>query len=159
MAPSNRHAKHGVTLVEVMFAGSLLALAVVSIFEGVGICTRIAHENAQFLVADAYAHDLAWKRTLESYSVLNNLLLSHNGSPFTETISSNAAPKLWFQESPPVSYTTFSWPRNSSGEEEKTGIIISVDVEWGPRGKRLRLSTASHTVQAFKSGIGLEAGQ
>lgn len=158
MGRPNRHAKRGLTLIEVMLAGSLLALCVISIYEGIGLGTRIAHENAQYLVADAYAHDLAWKRFNESYSSLNNLCISRAGASIIETISSNAVPALWIPNSPPRSYTTLTWPRNSSGVEEKTGVIISVDVEWGPPGNRHRLSTSSHTASIFKSGFGQEDG-
>ena len=34
--------RRGVTLVEVMLAGALLALAVISLFEGIGVAARIA---------------------------------------------------------------------------------------------------------------------
>ena len=87
--------RRGVTLVEVMLAGALLALAVISLFEGIGVAARIARENAQVLQADAYAHDLAWKRFNESYSALNSLVLSRNGNPIAENVASNAAPARW----------------------------------------------------------------
>ena len=150
--------RSGVTLIEVMLAASILALAALTLFEGIGVCSRIIHENAQFLVADAFAHDLAWKRAHESYAALNTLVLSRNGSPLVENLSSNAVPALWRTDAVPQSRTTFTWPRNASGAEEKNGVVITVDVEWGPARNRRSLSTAAHPVQAFVSGIGREDG-
>ena len=154
-----RQAKKGVTLIEVMFAGAILALVAVSLFDGIGVASRIAHENAQFLVADAYAHDLAWKRSRESYSALSALLTARNGGTITETLSSNAVPALWRSDAPPVSYTRLSWPRSASGAEEKIAVVIDVDVEWGARTRRHRLSSMSHAVRAYHSGIGEENTQ
>ena len=153
------HSKRGVTLIEVMFAGAILAMVSVALFEGIGVAARVAHENAQFLQADAYAHDLAWKRSRESYSALGALLQARNGAPISETLSSNAVPALWRSDAPPVSYTTLSWPRNAAGVEEKTAVLIDVDVEWGAPNRRFRLSSMSHAVRALHSGIGEEAAR
>ena len=54
-----RKARRGATLVEVMLAAAILALMVLSLFEGIAVSARIAHENAEYLQADAYAFDLA----------------------------------------------------------------------------------------------------
>lgn len=142
----------GFTLIEAMVAGSILALVALILFEGIGVCTRIAHENAQFLVADAYAHDLVWKRYNEDYAKLVVLL----DRQFDENISSNAAPSLWIQNSPAVSHTRLSRPRTATGSTDPNGLVISVDVEWGAADARRMLSTSGHEVSIYKSGVGRE---
>lgn len=141
-------AKGGFTLVETMLAGSLLALAVVSLFEGIGVCARIGHENAQYLQADAYAHDLTWKRYNESYANLKSAYDLNKNAAIVENISSNAAPALWLASSAARSYTTFS---RLAGDTAGSGLVITVDVEWGPAGRRRRLSTSGHAASIFKS--------
>lgn len=147
MRRASRRTKGGFTLVETMLAGALLALAVVSLFEGIGVCARIGHENAQYLQADAYAHDLAWKRYNESYANLKNAYDLSRGQPIVENISSNAAPALWLSSSVPRSRTTFSRLTGDTG----AGLVITVDVEWGPSGRRRSLSSSGHVASIFKS--------
>ena len=97
-----RRGRGGATLIEVMLAAAILSLMVLALFEGIAVSARIARENAEYLQADAYAFDLAWKRFNESYGALRS-------------------------------------------------VLISVDVEWGARRARRRLSS-SHTATVFKGG-------
>ena len=143
-----RNAERGVTLVEVMLAASILALTVLAVFEGIAVSARIARENAEYLQADAYAFDLAWKRYNESYSALRNLVSER---PFDENIVSNAAPMLYNKTSPAQSHTTITRVVDSSNTSVELGVLISVDVEWGAAGARRHLS-ATHTAKVFKSG-------
>ena len=143
-----RKAERGVTLVEVMLAASILALTVLAVFEGIAVSARIARENAEYLQADAYAFDLAWKRYNESYSALRNLA---SGRSFDENIVSNAAPMLYRKTSPAQSHTTITRIVDSSNTSVELGVLISVDVEWGAEGARRHLST-THTATVFKSG-------
>ena len=55
-------ARRGVTLVEVMLAGSIIVLASLAIFEGIIVSARIAHENAEILKAEAVVWDAVWKK-------------------------------------------------------------------------------------------------
>lgn len=158
MTRTFQRAKSGVTLVETLLAGAILALTSLTLFEGIGMCTRIAHENAQFLVADAYAHDLAWKRFNEDYIQLKTLLGKQDTVNFNETISSNAAPTLWSSSSPAKSCTTLSRPKAENGTIDPNGLLISVDVEWGPSNSRRTLSSSAHSISIYKSGIGREDG-
>ena len=73
-SPRTCRLKRGVTFIEVMLAASILALTVLAVFEGIAVSARIARENAEYLQADAYAFDLAWKRYNESYGALRNLV-------------------------------------------------------------------------------------
>ena len=62
-------ARRGVTLVEVMLAGSIAVLLTLACLEGVIVSTRIAHENSQLLAAEAYAWDTAWRWLNKPYDV------------------------------------------------------------------------------------------
>lgn len=140
------------TLVEVMLAASIFALMVLAVFEGIAVSARIARENAEYLQADAYAFDLAWKRYNESYSALRNFVSASSPEKnIDENITEEAAPMLYRTEKPAVSHTTIrriSDPGNASME---LGLLISVDVEWGVEGARRHLS-ATHTATVFKGG-------
>ena len=142
-----RNAERGVTLVEVMLAASILALTVLAVFEGIAVSARIARENAEYLQADAYAFDLAWKRYNESYGALRKLVSER---PFDENIVSN--PMLYRKDSPAKSHTTIRRITNPSDTSVEFGVLISVDVEWGAEGARRHLS-ATHTATVFKSGV------
>ena len=131
-----------------MLAASILALTVLAVFEGIAVSARIARENAEYLQADAYAFDLAWKRYNESYSALRNLA---SGRSFDENIVSNAAPMLYRKTSPAQSHTTITRIVDSDNTSVELGVLISVDVEWGAEGARRHLST-THTATVFKSG-------
>ena len=149
-----RKSRRGVTLVEVMLAASILALMVLALFEGIAVSARIARENAEYLQADAYAFDLAWKRYNESYGALRNFVSA--ASPertFDENITEDAAPLLYHTEAPAVSHTTITRVSDPSDASVELGILISVDVEWDSSrsGVRRRLSS-THTATVFKGG-------
>lgn len=145
-SPRTRRSKSGVTLVEVMLAASILALMALSLFEGVAVAARIARENAEYLQADAYAFDLAWKRYNESYMALRNLTATPD-----ENITEEAAPMLYRTGSPAVSHTTITRVVDPNDASVELGLIISVDVEWGLPNARRRLSS-THTATVFKGG-------
>ena len=151
--PRTRRAKRGVTLIEVMLAASILALMVLSLFEGIAVSARIARENAEYLQADAYAFDLAWKRYNENYSSLRNLMGKNQTQVElpSEEITEEAAPMLYRAGSAAQSYTTIKRVMDPSDASVELGILISVDVEWGASGARRRLSS-THTATVFKGG-------
>ena len=150
-----RRAKRGVTLVEVMLAASILALMVLALFEGIAVSARIARENAEYLQADAYAFDLAWKRYNESYQALRNFA---TGAVQTEIITEEAAPMLYRAGSTAKSYTTIRRITDPTDSSVELGVLISVDVEWGAAGARRRRSGPGGDlddrkwVKVFKSG-------
>ena len=149
-----RSRARGVTFIEVMLAAALLALMVLALFEGIAVSARIARENAEYLQADAYAFDLAWKRYNESYSALRGLIPATSQDrerTFNENISSNAAPMLYRLGAPARSYTTIRRICDSSDESVELGILISVNVEWGEADARRWLSS-THTATVFKGG-------
>ena len=147
-----RKARRGVTLIEVMLAASILALMVLSLFEGIAVSARIARENAEYLQADAYAFDLAWKRYNESYGALRNFVsMTSPMRTFDENIAEDAAPLLYHTGTPAVSHTTITRIPDPADASIELGILISVDVEWDSSGVRRRLSS-THTATVFKGG-------
>ena len=136
-----------------MLAASILALMVLSLFEGIAVSARIARENAEYLQADAYAFDLAWKRYNENYSSLRNLMGKNQTQVElpSEEITEEAAPMLYRAGSAAQSYTTIKRVMDPSDASVELGILISVDVEWGASGARRRLSS-THTATVFKGG-------
>lgn len=142
----DRSYARGATLIEVMLAASIFMLMVLALFEGIAVAARIARENAEYLQADAYAFDLAWKRYNESYLALRGLSATPD-----EEITEEAAPMLYRAGSPAVSHTTITRIADPNDASVELGLLISVDVEWGAANSRRRLS-ATHTAKVFKSG-------
>lgn len=145
----DRSRARGVTLIEVMLAASIFALMVLALFEGIAVSARIARENAEYLQADAYAFDLAWKRYNENYQLLRNFA---TGTVLTETIAEEAAPMLYREDSPAVSHTTITHVLDPADSTTELGILISVDVEWGMAGARRRRSGSSAEAESGTQG-------
>jgi len=139
--------RKGFTLVECMLASAILGFAATMLFQGVGVFSRIAHENAQLLVAEAIAWDAAWKRFNESYA---NLVSGETTD--WRNLSESAAPALCGYDTAPkvkvdVALTTSAgWRENMK--------VITADVEWGPAERRLRLSDAGHAVRICRGPLG-----
>ena len=161
-------ARRGVTLVEVMVAGMLLSFLAIGLFEGSAFAARLAKENAEYLAADAFAFDLAWKRFHEDYSKLKAIAQQNNGAgkAYVETISASAVPALVrntktttssktkvASTSPdaPTARTTICAAKNQSGTTDDSAITITVDVEWGPSTSRRHRS-----VTVYRSERGQE---
>ena len=150
--PRTHRAKRGVTFVEVMLAAAILALTVLAVFEGIAVSARIARENAEYLEADAYAFDLAWKRYNEGYGALRNFVSAAVPQrTFDEDLVEDAAPMLYRAAAPAVSHTTITRVVDPNDTSTELGVLISVDVEWGAEGARRYLS-ATHTATVFKGG-------
>lgn len=147
-----RRGRGGATLIEVMLAAAILSLMVLALFEGIAVSARIARENAEYLQADAYAFDLAWKRFNESYGALRNFVsVSQPEKNIDEDITEEAAPMLHRPGASAVSHTTIRRIADPNDASAELGVLISVDVEWGARRARRRLSS-SHTATVFKGG-------
>ena len=148
----DRSLSRGVTLIEVMLAAAIFALMVMALFEGIAVSARIARENAEYLQADAYAFDLDWKRYNESYGALRNFVPASSPERVVdEEIVEDAAPLLYRPGSSAVSHTTLTRVTDPSDGTSEMGILISVDVEWGPSGDR-RLLSSTHRAVVFKGG-------
>ena len=149
--------RRGVTLIEVTIAGTLLAILSLTFFEGVGLAARISQENAEYLAADAYAFDLAYKRSCESYANLLNVRNSKLGAVMRETISSNACPVLYREGNANAAQalTRINWAKTASGTDDPNALAISIDVEWGAANRRRLLSNRFSPAVIVKSGVGL----
>ena len=150
-------AHRGTTLTEVMVAGAIFSLLALTLFEGVALAARLSQENAEYLAADAYAFDLAYKRSCESYGDLLRVREARSGADLRETISSNACPVLFRpgNGNAAASLTRISWAKTADGQDDPNALQISVDVEWGPQNKRRMLSDRFGRAVLVKSGIGL----
>ena len=127
--------KRGATLIEVMLAGAILLLLSIAMFNGISISVRIAHENAEFLSAEAVVWDAVWKRFNEEYSSL----LPTDGwvSETLDGVKTNAAPALCCYSSAPVLKMRVSVVPGYNALR-----CIEGDIEWGPANKRRSLSEA-----------------
>ena len=149
--------RRGVTLTEVMIAGAIFSLLALTLFEGVALAARLSQENAEYLAADAYAFDLAYKRSRENYGELMKVRDAKNGAVLRETISSNACPVIFRpgNGNAAESLTRINWAKTADGQDDPNALLISVDVEWGPQGKRRTLSDRFGAAVIVKSGVGL----
>ena len=150
-------ARRGVTLVEVMLAGSIAVLLTLACLEGVIVSTRIAHENSQLLAAEAYAWDTAWRWPNKPYDELNNStspkfypdagysVVSSNDCPMLcKELNGGSDAKLYVR----VQLLTGSAAPVRHGEAAAVKRI-DVDVEWGrttSRRRRDSLSTCGRRV-------------
>ena len=134
-----RRSKRGVTLIEVMLAGALAVLVVLSLMQGVIVLVGICRENSELLAAEAYAWDTAWKWLNKKGE---DLTISSSAQFFPDAgyylIASNACPVIYRPASvgSPKCYVCVS---NCSDEEK----CILVNVEWGATGKRYRLNNVA----------------
>lgn len=124
---ARRAAQAGFTLVEVMVAGSVLALLVCALLEGVIVASRIARENSEALAADAFAFDLAWMKFNEDYMSLRLGTTTYNVSENVPVLS------RW----PNATAQTYVYTTNNV-----SGKFISARVTWGPDNSR----SVQHTV-------------
>lgn len=122
--------RKGFTLLECLLAGALLSLLAVAFLKGIGVTTRVAHENAQILAADGIVWDAVWKKFNEDFDSLRV-----RSTPDEETLTQAAAPELYVENSPPVLSVRVSAVDGFPDLRE-----ISADLEWGPMGARKRYS-------------------
>jgi len=141
----NARMKGGFTLVECMLASAILGVSCLVLFEGVGVCARVAHENAQLLAAEGVAWDAVWKRFNESY---DDLVL--NESTGWQNLSDAAAPSLAGLE-PKIRVSVL--PMTTEGRRADMKVI-QADVEWGPATARRRLSDGGHDVRVCRGSLG-----
>ena len=123
-------ARSGVTLVEVMLAGALTAIAVLATLEGFTIAAKIAHENAETLRADNVAFDLLWRKFYGDYEQMRSTVgqlvpeknTDDNDSPYRS--SSLGDP-------PSYAYREYVTPINNGND----GKLLAVTLKYGPDGQ------------------------
>ena len=141
--------RKGATLVELMLAGAILALVVTSLFEGILVANRIAHENAELLAAQAIAADAAWWRFNEKYDGKSGLDVM---SMEWRDMSRKAAPQLSRYDRLPRLGIGVSAIDEAGWDAEVR--VITVDVEWGPAGRRRKLCDSGHEVRVCRGTFG-----
>jgi len=134
--------RRGVTLVETMLAMCIVMLLSLVTFEGIIVSSRIAHDNAELLKAEAVAWDAVWKKFNESYDKMGP-------QTFTFSLASNAAPDLAKSGyAAPVVTVSVTIPDSSFSHLR----CIEGDVAWGPAGRRRRLSDVQRTF-VYRGGL------
>ena len=153
--------RKGATLVELMLAGAILALVVTSLFEGVLVANRIAHENAELLAAQAIASDAAWWRFNEKYDGKSGLDINipKDGEDGWENLSRTAAPLLSRYPLAPQLRIEVSAIAEAGWDAEIR--VITADVRWGPeikdengKTRRRKLSDSGHEVRVCRGTFG-----
>ncbi len=107
-----RQSRAGVTLVEVMLAGAMTAVAVLAMLEGVIVAAKITHENAEALRADGSAFDVVWGRFNKPYGELNNDNVTTNDYGATNLTSS-------------ILKITYIYTNPATGQEHSLSILRS----------------------------------
>ena len=128
----SRKACAGVTLLEVMLAGAMTALAVLATLEGFIIAGKVAHENAEALRADNIAFDLLWRKFYGDYdqlrSTVGQIVPGKNtydaDSPYRSTT---------LDEPPSYAYREYVTPVNPVNNDD--GKTLAVTLTYGPDGQ------------------------
>ena len=159
-------ARRGVTLVEVMLAGSIAVLLTLACLEGVIVATGLAHESAQLLAAEAYAWDTAWRWLNKPYDELNNTATAaFYPSAAGETVSSNACPVLCRALNGGADAKVFVRVTFLTGasalrrhEADAEAKLIEVDVEWGPASDRRCLNGLASGARSYSVPVSVYKG-
>ena len=159
-------ARKGMTLVEVMLAGAIAGLVMLSLMEGLVVVAKLGNENSRLLAAEAYAWDTAWKWLNKSNENLNGAVSwqwypSSQGRTLTSAEANEECPELneWPGSTPKIYIrararkgSDFTAPPHGVAETEWKEI--EVDVEWGPAGDRKRLNAfGSNSISNFNIPI------
>ena len=128
----SRYAKTGVTLVEVMLAGAMTSLVVISIIDGFTLAAKIAHENAVLLQADNEAFDYIWSRFNEEYETLkpvpNSNIIDPHSTNIAQMVQSSGNYKTSAKNTDPSSKLIYHSPsklyviRSSIPEKRKFNL-------------------------------------
>ena len=143
--------RKGMTLVEVMLAGSIAAFAVLALMEGLAVIAKVGRENSRLLAAEAYAWDTAWKWLNKPWDNLNGSTTWQwypNEAGYTVSDADCHEINAWPGSEPKCyvrvrAQSGVANPRH--GVTQYEAKIIEVDVEWGPSGDRKRLNAFGGT--------------
>lgn len=133
--PANRRkSRSGVTLVEVMLAGAMTAIAALATLEGFIVAAKIAHENAETLRADGIAFDLLWRKFYGDYEAMTSTV----GRNLTEKNTADKLPTnpYYSSEHTNTNYPSFSYTESVSNAYN--GKILSVDLKYGANDRYTR---------------------
>ena len=125
-----QRSRAGVTLVEVMLAGALTAIAVLATLEAFIVAGKVAHENAVALRADNVAFDLLWRKFYGDYDQMR----STTGQlvPEKNTADSNSPYRSASLDDPPsYAYREYVTPINDGND----GKLLAITLKYGPNGE------------------------
>ena len=124
-----RKARAGVTLLEVMLAGALTAIAVLATLEAFTVAGKVAHENAEALRADNVAFDLLWRKFYGDYDQMRSTV--GQLVPEKNTDDSNSPYRSASLDDPPsYAYREYVTPINDGND----GKLLAVTLRYGPDG-------------------------
>ena len=122
-----KRSRAGVTLVEVMLAGAMTAIAVLATLEAFTVAGKIAHENAEALRADNVAFDLLWRKFYSDYEQLRSTV----GQTVQERNTDDA--------DSPYQSSTLGNPPSYGYREHVTpmndGKMLAITLTYGPGGQ------------------------
>ena len=122
-------ARAGVTLVEVMLAGALTAIAVLATLEAFIVAGKFAHENAETLRPDNVAFDLLWRKFYGEYDQMRST--AGQLVPEKNTNDSNSPYRSASLDDPPsYAYREYVTPINDGND----GKLLAVTLRYGPDG-------------------------
>ena len=120
-----KRARAGVTLLEVMLAGAMTALAILVTLESFIVAAKIAHENAEALQADNIAFDLLWRKFYGDYEQMRSTV--GQIAPQRNTDDSDSPYKSISLGAPPsYAYREYVTPINA-------GKLLAITLTYGPQ--------------------------
>ena len=125
-------ARAGVTLVEVMLAGALTAIAVLATLEAFIVAGKVAHENAETLRADNVAFDLLWRKFYGEYDQMRST--AGQLVPEKNTNDSNSPYRSASLDDPP-SYAYREYVTLVNANNDGDGKLLAVTLRYGPEGQ------------------------
>ena len=129
---NRRKARAGVTLLEVMLAGALTAIAVLATLEAFTVAGKVAHENAEALRADNVAFDLLWRKFYGDYDQMRSTI--GQLVPEKNTDDSNSPYRSASLDDPP-SYACREYVTLINANNDSDGKLLAVALKYGPDGQ------------------------
>ena len=122
-----RKTQAGVTLLEVMLAGALTAIAVLATLEAFTVAGKVAHENAEALRADNVAFDLLWRNFYSDYDQMRSTVgqtVSEKNTADSDSPYHSAS----LDDPPSYNYREYVTPVSD-------GKMLAVTLTYGPEGQ------------------------
>ncbi len=126
-AGGRKRSQAGVTLVEVMLAGAMTAIAVLATIEAFTVAGKIAHENAEALRADNVAFDLLWRKFYGDYEQLRSTVGQIVQEKNTDDADSPYHSST-LDDPPSYGYREYVTPQNN-------GKMLAVTLTYGSEGQ------------------------
>ena len=126
-AGGRKRSQAGVTLVEVMLAGAMTAIAVLATIEAFTVAGKIAHENAEALRADNVAFDLLWRKFYSDYEQLKSTVGQIVQEKNTDDADSPYHSST-LDDPPSYGYREYVTPQNN-------GKMLAVTLTYGSEGQ------------------------